>query len=219
MKKSNLKKKTVVMLLLTAIAGSLIIPGAVFASTSNSQNMMKAGQIVQAQSNVQNGELPPSLPNGEQPNGELPPEMPSGEMQNGQMQNEQRQESSKGMEMRDGSFVPDEDDDGTKYPKPDGENQMQEGERPELPKGETSQGENGNNNGMEMKDGSFVPDEDDAGTKYPKTDGESQMQEGEIPEMSNGEQQNNQDQNYFQMLQKLPQDFVNWLKGLFGGNE
>ncbi len=213
MKKSNLKKKTGVMLLLTAIAGSLIIPGAVFASTSNSQNMMKAGQIAQAQSIVQNGELPP--------------EMPSVEIQNGQMQNEQRQELSNGMEMRDDNFVPDEDDDGTKYPKPDGENQMQEGERPELPNGEIPQGENGNNNEMEMKDGSFVPDEDDDGTKYPKPDGESQMQEGErlemqqgeIPEMSNGEQQNNQDQNFSQMLQKLPQDFVNWLKGILGGNK
>jgi len=81
MNKENLKKKTGVILLATTVAGGLIIPGTVFASTNNSQNMMKKGPAIQMQSTIQNGEVPPELTNREQPNGEMPG-LPNQEMTN-----------------------------------------------------------------------------------------------------------------------------------------
>ena len=177
----NLKKKTGTIILVAAVAGSILVPKAALAATDSTKTNMKERPSIQ-QADNQSGEKP-ELPNG--------------------------------LEINDGNFIPDEDDDGTKYAKPEGENEN--GERPELPEG------------MEMNDGSFVPDEDDDGTKYPKPEGETgegerpelpdiELEDGERPELpedANGDQ----DQGFFQRLQNLPQDFRNWLKGFFGGNK
>lgn len=76
---------------------------------------------------------------------------------------DEKEKMNGNMNMKEPPEKPEEDDDGTKYPKPDGEMQLQDGEKPEMPNGEL-----GN---LPEK-----PSDDDDGTKYPKLSEDKQME-------------------------------------------
>lgn len=78
------------------------------------------------------------------------------EMSNGERQEFGEMEKMDGTNMETPPEKPEVDDDGTKYPKPDGEMQMKDGELPELPEG------------AEMGNLPEKPSDDDDGTKFAK---------------------------------------------------